>query len=125
MRTILLYLILFVLLLSPSTIHQLIKVPFLLTHLDQHQQKDQSLGLFEFLAMHYWGNDLDDDDDAQDRQLPFKTTDNHTCVALIFLLPKPLQLHNPTSKQLPYDSPVNDIFLPLPDPGSLFKPPQL
>ncbi|UUC44056.1 hypothetical protein [Flavobacterium cerinum] len=56
---------------------QLFKVPVLFQHFEEHQAHNGSLGFVDFLAMHYWGDDINDSDDDRDMQLPFKKVDHH------------------------------------------------
>lgn len=55
-----------------TSLDQLLKLPVLFEHFQEHQERDPKVSLLEFLAMHYWGQDLDDNDNARDNQLPFK-----------------------------------------------------
>lgn len=48
----------------------------LFTHYMEHQKQLGDLGIVQFLSMHYWGEDLDDDDQDQDMRLPFKKLSN-------------------------------------------------
>lgn len=63
---------LFILLFSNLPFHQLVKLPVLVQHFQEHRQRDQSVSLLDFLSMHYWGRDLNDNDQERDNQLPFK-----------------------------------------------------
>lgn len=55
-----------------SSIGELFKLPQLLSHFTEHKAADQSISIFDFVSMHYWGNDLNDSDQDKDMQLPFK-----------------------------------------------------
>lgn len=61
---------------SATELHQLFKLPFLVTHYQDHRQEDPSLTLAEFLRVHYFGQHPADNDDPEDRQLPFKSDGN-------------------------------------------------
>jgi hypothetical protein len=61
---------------SATELHELFKLPFLITHLRHHQQEDKSLTLVDFLRIHYLGNHPMDNDDTEDSQLPFKSPGN-------------------------------------------------
>lgn len=56
-------------------LHQMHKLPVLFQHFAEHQQRDASVGFIAYLSMHYWGQDMNDDDDSRDQQLPFKKLD--------------------------------------------------
>lgn len=55
-----------------SSIGELFKLPDLLTHFTEHQTADKSIDLFDFISMHYVGDDFNDRDQDKDMQLPFK-----------------------------------------------------
>jgi hypothetical protein len=57
---------------------QLLKLPQLLSHFFQHHQLDPSIGFFEFIAMHYGGDDGTKADDDFDNQLPCHSPDQNT-----------------------------------------------
>lgn len=61
-----------------TELHELGKLPLLFEHFSEHQELNASVTFTEFLEMHYWGDDLNDDDDSRDMQLPFKKMDIHT-----------------------------------------------
>ncbi|MCW3102544.1 MAG: hypothetical protein JWO09_984 [Bacteroidetes bacterium] len=63
---------------TQTELSQFMKLPVLLKHYSEHQQKDPALSVLKFIAMHYYGNDMDDSDNATDANLPFKT---HTAPA--------------------------------------------
>ncbi|MDA6070253.1 hypothetical protein NJT12_11550 [Flavobacterium sp. AC] len=46
-------------------------MPILIEHYNEHQQR-QNVSFIDFLEMHYWGEDLNDNDTDRDMQLPFK-----------------------------------------------------
>ena len=60
-----------------SSLGELFKLPELLSHFSEHQARNKSISLFDFISMHYMGNDLDDNDQDRDMQLPFKKIDGH------------------------------------------------
>lgn len=52
---------------------QLLKLPFLITHFNEHIREGRSHSLYDFLSEHYAGNHENDNDSDEDSQLPFKT----------------------------------------------------
>ncbi|RYJ38889.1 hypothetical protein NU08_2114 [Flavobacterium anhuiense] len=102
---------------------QFYKLPVLMQHYQEHKQL-MDLSFLDFLSMHYWGEDLKDNDSDRDMQLPFKTI-NSSSVHFVFiledkdLLPVPFNPEIPQSKIPTYRS---DLFS---DPNllSLFRPP--
>ena len=71
------YILLVLLAADTTELHQLFKRPVLFQHYAEHKQLDDSVSFTEFLSMHYWGNDLNDNDNDRDMQLPFKKLDAH------------------------------------------------
>lgn len=51
---------------------QFYKLPILLEHYKEHQQR-HNVSFIDFLEMHYWGEDIKDNDSDRDMQLPFKS----------------------------------------------------
>jgi len=70
----------FIFLLSSTELHQFWRLPALLIHFEQHQRQDDPMDFFEFIQLHYLAEHPDDKDDADDRELPFKS--NETIVHL-------------------------------------------
>lgn len=60
---------------SATELHQLIRLPQLVAHYHEHKKEDPSLSLFGFLQLHYTADHPMDNDEDDDNQLPFKTTD--------------------------------------------------
>ncbi len=62
---------------------QLFKLPQLLSHFFQHHQLDPSINFFDFIAMHYGGDDGTTADDDFDSQLPCHNS-NHNTIANVY-----------------------------------------
>lgn len=83
MRKILAILLISVHLLGNTEASQLLRLPQLLTHFFQHHRQDPSINFFEFLAMHYSGDDGTTADDDFDNQLPCHNA-NHNTMAVVY-----------------------------------------
>jgi hypothetical protein len=59
---------------STTEFCQLLKLPMLITHFQEHKAEKSDLSFFSFLKMHYFNGDPKDADDETDMKLPFKTT---------------------------------------------------
>ena len=71
---------------------QLLKFPNLIQHFQLQHSKNKSLGIIEFLQMHYGNKDYGDPkDDKEDMQLPFKTMDFHI-VCQVLIIPQSIQI---------------------------------
>ena len=60
-------------LISTTELHQLLKLPALVEHFSEHQQKDKTITLWKFLCIHYANGNKKDADYEKDSKLPFKT----------------------------------------------------
>jgi hypothetical protein len=58
-------------------VNELFKIPNLIEHYNEHQEKEPNVGLLQFICMHYMHGEVNDDDSSKDMKLPFKshTTD--------------------------------------------------
>ncbi|MBL0145658.1 MAG: hypothetical protein IPP48_07750 [Chitinophagaceae bacterium] len=64
---------------ATTGLNELFKLNALVQHFYETKAQDNSIDLLHFLVMHYITDDLNDADNSQDEQLPFKTTEN--CIA--------------------------------------------
>jgi hypothetical protein len=60
-------------LVSSTELHELVRLPLLVSHFIHHRHSSQSLNLAGFIHLHYRVNHPADNDDGEDRQLPFKS----------------------------------------------------
>ncbi len=56
-----------------TEIHQLLKLPGLISHFREHREEDPSMNLISFLKLHYSGTHPQDRDEDKDSELPFKS----------------------------------------------------
>lgn len=109
-----------------SSLGELFQLPEFLTHFSEHQTADKSIGIGDFIWMHYLGDDYNDHDQDKDMQLPFKKVDFHFSFQIAAI---------PHSKFIPENRiEVIDTCLPIsfqinrpkdPVTASLFRPPIL
>ena len=77
---------------------QILKLPQLVHHFFQHQQINPNLKFFQFLAMHYGGDDGTNADDDWDQRLPYHSPDINTTAVV----------YSPMVKELPvFDNPLD------------------
>ena len=58
---------------SSTELHELLRIPMLVSHYNQHSRQDASMSVGDFLQLHYTATHPDDKDDQDDRELPFKS----------------------------------------------------
>ena len=63
---------------SSTSIAELLKIPQLIYHFNEHQKLNSSLSFNDFLAIHYSQPDDGDGDQSSDEKLPFKSTNQST-----------------------------------------------
>jgi hypothetical protein len=83
MRKILAILLISIHLTGNTELGQLFRFPQLITHFFQHHRLDPSINFFEFIAMHYAGDDGTTADDDIDNQLPCHNP-NHNTLAVVY-----------------------------------------
>ncbi|CAA9195618.1 hypothetical protein FLA105534_00738 [Flavobacterium bizetiae] len=71
MRKVIIYIFIFLIVSNIGFFQQFYKLPILIEHYKEHQQR-HNVSFIDFLEMHYWGEDLNDNDSDRDMQLPFK-----------------------------------------------------
>ncbi len=71
MRKLIIYIFVFLIVSNIGFFQQFYKLPVLIEHYNEHKQR-QNVSFIDFLEMHYWGEDLNDNDTDRDMQLPFK-----------------------------------------------------
>lgn len=103
---------------------QLLKLPVLIAHYQEHNAGYHKLKIWDYIRDHYNNNDNVPADHERDMQLPFKT--NHTCQAnLILHIPaQPVQISEPFNEMVLNFPRVDDgapchVFT-----GSVFQPPR-
>jgi hypothetical protein len=116
---------LFVLFLFNATaFNQVFKLPVLIAHYQEHRQQDERIGFLDFLSMHYWGKDLNDNDQDRDNQLPFKSIGSLAAFQPAIPVTQPLLAkHDPYQIQLRQPL-FQENNLPNPALSSLFRPPR-
>ncbi|GAB3934816.1 hypothetical protein [Mucilaginibacter myungsuensis] len=125
MKKVLLYFMLFLIAAEATEVDQLAKLPILFQHFAEHQERDKSVSLMQFLSMHYGGNDQDDNDNDRDEALPFKKLDAHHSTVLMMPTVRTIAVNT-------YGQPVN-INLTDYSPGHIpdaalsshFRPPRV
>ncbi|CAN5455784.1 hypothetical protein BH10BAC2_BH10BAC2_25440 [soil metagenome] len=108
--------------------YQLLKLPAFITHYITHKQGNPSIGLADFIQIHYQDQIVIDEDFQQDMQLPFKTHATDCCVSmsLATVVPTPLEikLESPEQPQIKHILSNDNITLLLSTP-SIFQPPRV
>ena len=102
MRSLLIIVLINVHLFGNTGLGQLIKLPQLITHYKKNHKNNPSLNFFQFLVMHYAGDDGTTADDNEDRQLPCH--DYHH--SGIFFVLAPVKNIEPCSDLLVYSKKV-------------------
>lgn len=90
----------------------------------EHRERDNSIGMLEFLSMHYWGQDINDNDQDRDMQLPFKDVDQNAATQVVLMPQYSLSISRPLVAGN-IDQPVfSDPDHSDPALAALFRPPR-
>jgi hypothetical protein len=119
------YIFIAVFFVSTTSLGQLFKLPVLVIHFMEHQERDRSVDLLDFLSMHYWGQDIDDNDQDRDLQLPFKTVEQHTIAQVIVTHPYQIIIEKPTVLANTSQPVFSETDLNNPALAALFRPPRI
>jgi len=88
-RKLIIYIFIFLIVSNIGFFQQFYKLPILIEHFNEHQQR-QNVSFIDFLEMHYWGEDLNDNDTDRDMQLPFKHISSASFQVVFVPADKPL-----------------------------------
>jgi hypothetical protein len=92
-RKVIPYILIFLIASNIGFFQQFYKLPVLIEHFKEHQQI-RNVSFIDFLAMHYWGDDLNDDDGDRDMQLPFKNISGYS-LQVVFIPTEKHTIHIP------------------------------
>lgn len=71
---------------SFTPLKELLRIPILVLHYQSHLQEDSNMSMEEFFTIHYFDENVIDNDYLQDKQLPFKSTlDINTSLQLMLV----------------------------------------
>lgn len=62
-------------LISTTEFYQLLKIPLLAEHFNEHKSLNEGTTFWNFLVMHYSNNDIEYADNDKDMRLPFKSNE--------------------------------------------------
>ncbi|MEX6690912.1 hypothetical protein QTN47_25610 [Danxiaibacter flavus] len=77
-------------LVSTSQLVELLKIPVLVEHFQEHQKENKSITILQFLDEHYMHGCPRDADYDRDMQLPFKLPVHPVLASVSYTLPVPL-----------------------------------
>jgi hypothetical protein len=90
----------------------------------EHQQLDRSISILDFLSMHYWGQDINDNDQDRDMQLPFKTGEQNTNAQVVVIPSFQINIGKPPVTVRSSQPVISDADLTNPALAALFRPPR-
>lgn len=119
------YIILLFFILHNTSLDQLLKLPTLVAHYMEHKKLNQDISIVDFLAMHYSGNNLNNNHDDRDWELPYKSIDFQNLVHSYVPLAKACVIKQASYQPVHINYPVfRDQYLPQPALSALFRPPK-
>jgi hypothetical protein len=73
---------------STTEFHELLKLPAMASHYQEHQKEMPNITFWKFICIHYAHGDVQDRDHDKDMKLPFKTHDGCSSASFISLIPE-------------------------------------
>lgn len=108
-----------------TPLHEVLKLPMLVSHFLEHKEEDNSMSLLKFLHIHYSQHHIVDDDYDKDMQLPFKDCSTPIFFTLSTLSKKfQIALHLPAPESKNLFSVKEDAFLSAEFPDNIWQPPR-
>ncbi|HRP33396.1 MAG TPA: hypothetical protein PKV73_15970 [Agriterribacter sp.] len=112
-------------LLAFTECRQLLRVPYLLKHFQQHQSKEPGMNLASFIKLHYGSPLTVTDDFKQDQQLPFRSVDCSLQITSVYVYePVPLSVNFPVTAPAIRFHHFNEPNKPQFAAISVFQPPR-
>jgi hypothetical protein len=107
-----------------TELHELFRLPQLINHYGRHKSLNPEVSFPGFLMLHYLDHHPDDNDEEDDRQLPFKSDDALWLVEKPAPLRRLVELVGPTlPRREPFAFTAENIFER--QPGGIFHPPRI
>ena len=113
-------------LISSTEISQMLKLPLLLEHFNEHKSLNEGLTLWSFMVMHYTNNDVKYADHDKDMQLPFKSKEGSLNILSVSFIQNftSIKIINPFERELKIymiknDHVFNSTFL-----SNIWQPPK-
>ncbi len=73
---------------STTEFHELLKLPAMASHYQEHQKEMPNITFWKFICIHYTQGEVQDHDHDKDMKLPFKTHDGCSSASFISLIPE-------------------------------------
>jgi hypothetical protein len=111
-------LLLFLYLSASTEVHEILRIPILFAHFQEHSSGDLHISFRDFIIIHYLGDAKPGGDYGRDQQLPFKETHFGEFAIFIAVLPDTSEEPGPPAHQ----SVSKDFYEPALD-FFVFQPP--
>jgi hypothetical protein len=110
---------------SFAEFHNLLRLPVLFEHFNEHQQHDSNISFWTFIQQHYFKPLVVDADYNKDRQLPFRDTDCGLVVttSICEFAPVKMDLEPPVEQARKFRI-FNEAHPPQFTPIDIFQPPR-
>lgn len=118
-------LLLGVMLLSSSEFDQLVKIPALLEHFQEHRASDKNLSFISFIILHYQTDFAQGEQDSKHQDLPFKSHECHNFSHLM-VMDHCAAYSQPSFTSVSNDAPEQrQAFYHSESVASIWQPPQV
>ena len=124
MKKAIIHILLLLVFIDGISLNELAKVPILFAHFLEHRDRDQNIDFISFLAIHYWGEDIDDNDTDRDNQLPFKKINSDQLQQPFIASSRAFDIKRTTGLISNSYTLFCDHYIPDPNLSSLYRPPR-
>jgi hypothetical protein len=113
-------------LISSTEFSQMLKLPLLLEHLNEHKTLNEGTTLWSFMMMHYTNNDVKYADHDKDMQLPFKSKEGSLNILSLSFIQNftSIKLVNPFERELKIYMIHNDHIFKSTFLSNIWQPPK-
>lgn len=115
----------FNLLLAQTPLQEILKLPLLFSHFEEHHEKNSELNIGDFLKMHYSADAAQDSDQDKDMQLPFKKVDSHLLGSIFACFTEKPAIQHPVNIRNSSILPREDARRLHPQLDGIFQPPRV
>ncbi|MGX5816635.1 hypothetical protein ACWKWU_00475 [Chitinophaga lutea] len=119
------YILLLVYTVSCTELRELVKLPVLIQHFQEHKALNGGITFAAFLIDHYNNEPHTDNDEERDNQLPFKRVDSGMHASPVIPVTNPITLRKPVQPVASNEKfPRNDNRIPSAGISKIWQPPR-
>ncbi len=104
--------------------HEILRIPTLLEHYQEHTKKSKQLSFLDFISEHYFQSEIDSDANENHKSLPFNHDDLHIPVLWVEELIRPEVVFKLQIAIADNSKPINEDFYSEREVTDIWQPPR-